>query len=117
MTLRTERVGDMLRAEINTLLLREVRDPRVKLATVARVEVSGDLRHARVAVSALGTEEEREACVAALVKARGFLRSKLASRLKRLRSTPELSFELDRAADHNLRISEILDEFANDPSA
>ena len=68
MTLRTERVGDMLRAEINTLLLREVRDPRVKLATVARVEVSGDLRHARVAVSALGTEEEREACVAALVK-------------------------------------------------
>ena len=117
MSLRTDRIGDMLRAEINTLLLREVRDPRVKLATVSRVEVSGDLQHARIAVSVLGSEEEREACVDALKKARGFLRSKLAAKLKRLRSTPELLFELDRAADHNLRISEILDDFDNDHSS
>jgi ribosome-binding factor A len=109
MTRRTVRVGDLILREINDLLLREVRDPRVRLATVSRVEVSGDLHHARAAVSLIGTEEEREACLQALRGASGFLRSKLGSRL-RLRVTPELQFEIDRGPEHSMNIAQILDE-------
>jgi ribosome-binding factor A len=109
MTRRTERVGDQLTRELNDLLLREIRDPRVRLATVSRVEVSGDLQHARAAVSYLGSEEERAACIEALRGASGFLRSKLGSRL-RLRTTPELQFVIDRGPEHSLNIAKILDE-------
>jgi ribosome-binding factor A len=109
MTRRTERVGDQLMRELNDLLLRELRDPRVRLATVSRVEVSGDLSHARAAVSMIGTEEERDACLRALRGASGFLRTKLGSRL-RLRVTPELRFEIDRGPERSLQISQILDD-------
>jgi ribosome-binding factor A len=109
MTRRTERVGDQIRRELNDLLLREVRDPRVRLATVSRVEVSGDLHHARAAVSLLGSEQERDACLAALRGAAGFLRSKLGARL-RLRVTPELAFEIDRGPEASLKIAQILDD-------
>jgi ribosome-binding factor A len=109
MTRRTERVGDQLMRELNDLLLREVRDPRVRLATVSHVDVSGDLQHARAAVSLIGTEEERAACLDALRGASGFLRSKLGARL-RLRVTPELVFVIDRGPEHSMKISQILDE-------
>lgn len=109
MSRRTERVNDLLLRELNQLLLRELRDPRVKLATVSRVEVSGDLQHARVGISALGSEEKRHGCVEALRGARGFLRSRLASRL-RLRVVPELVFDLDRGAEHSLRIAHLLED-------
>ena len=109
MTRRTDRVGDQLVRELNELLLREVRDPRVRLATVSRVEVSGDLQHARASVSLIGSEEEREACLEALRGATGFLRAKLGPRL-RLRVTPELAFVIDRGPEHSLKISQILDE-------
>lgn len=113
MSQRTERIGDQIRGELGTLLLREVRDPRVKLATVSRVQVSRDLGHARVLVSVLGSEEERSAAVSALNGAGGFLRRELAARLS-LRVTPQLTFVLDRGAEHSLRISEILDRERSD---
>jgi ribosome-binding factor A len=109
MSRRTERVSDQLVRELNELLLREVRDPRVRLATVSRVDVSGDLHHARAAVSLLGSEQERDACLEALRGASGFLRTKLGSRL-RLRVTPELQFEIDRGPEHSMKIAKILDE-------
>jgi ribosome-binding factor A len=103
-----ERVGDQLRAELSQLLLREVHDPRVKLATVTSVAVSSDLGRAEVKISALGTEEERQATLEGLRHAKGFLRSELAHRL-RLRTTPELVFELDRGAEHSQQISDLLE--------
>jgi len=108
MSQRTERIADQIRAELATLLQRELRDPRVRLATISRVVVSADLGHARVGVSALGAEAERAAAVAGLESAKGFLRRELARRLS-LRTTPELRFELDRGAEHGQRIAEILD--------
>jgi ribosome-binding factor A len=108
MTRRTERVSDQLVRELNDLLLREVRDPRARLATVSRIEVSADLHHARAFVSLLGSEDERAACLAALRGASGFLRSKLGARL-RLRVTPELAFEIDRGPEHSMKIAEILE--------
>jgi ribosome-binding factor A len=108
MSRRTERVSDQLIRELNDLLLREVRDPRARLATVSRVEVSADLHHARAFVSLLGSEDERAACLAALRGASGFLRTKLGARL-RLRVTPELAFEIDRGPEHSMKIAEILE--------
>jgi len=99
----------MLRAELSLLILREVSDPRVRLATVTAVHTSPDLQHARVLVSALGSEDERLACIDGLRHARGYLRSKLAASLD-LRRTPELVFELDRGAEHAQRITELLEQ-------
>jgi ribosome-binding factor A len=108
MSRRTNRVSDLLRAELSELLLREVHDPRVKLASVTEVDVSPDLRRAVVKISVLGDEEQRQETIAGLRHARGFLRTELARRL-RLRATPELVFELDRGAEHSQRISDLLE--------
>ena len=108
MTQRTERVGDLIRAELADLMLRQMRDPRVALATVSSVEVARDFSHATVKVSVLGTEAERTAAVAALEKAKGFLRRELSRRIS-LRTTPELHFSLDRGAEHSQRIAELLE--------
>ncbi len=108
MSRRTDRVGDLLRGEIAQLLLREVHDPRVRLATVAAVDLSPDLRQAVVRVSVLD-EQRREECLAALRHASGFLRGRLARRLRRLRVVPELAFELDRGAEYSQQISDLLE--------
>ena len=108
MSRRTERIADLLRAELSMLLLREVHDPRISLASIVSVSVSPDLRHAQVRVSVLGEEAHREECLAALRHARGFLRTQIAHRL-RLRVAPDLNFELDRGAEHSQRISDLLE--------
>lgn len=108
MTRRTDRMSDLLRAELSELILREIKDPRIKLVSLTGVEVTSDLRRAVVRVSALGEEEQRQAAVEALRHARGFLRTELAHRL-RTRVTPELVFELDRGAEHSQKISDILE--------
>ena len=116
MTRRTDRVDDLLRTELSELLVREVADPRVRLVTVVSVETSPDLRHADVAVSVLGAESEREEAVDALRGAQGFLRSRLARKV-RLRNIPELRFRLDRGAEHSQRISDLLESLHDDESA
>jgi len=111
MTRRTDRVADLLRAELADLVRRDVHDPRIRHASLVGfvdIAVSPDLRRAVVRVSTLGSEEERQGTVAALEHARGFLRTELARRL-RLRVTPELHFELDRGAEHSQTIADLLE--------
>jgi ribosome-binding factor A len=108
MTRRTERVSDLLRAELSDLILREIKDPRIRLVSLTGVEVTSDLRRAVVRVSALGDDTQREEAVEALRHARGFLRTELSHRL-RTRVTPELVFELDRGAEHSQKISDLLE--------
>jgi ribosome-binding factor A len=105
---RTNRIGDLVRAELSDLLLRHVQDPRIKLVSLTSVEVSPDMRRALIRVSALGTEEQRQEAMDGLQHARGFLRTELSRRL-RTRVTPELVFELDRGAEHSQRISDLLE--------
>jgi len=111
MSQRTQRIGDLVRAELSALVQREMRDPRVALATISEVEVTGDLRYARVRVSALGDEAKRLETITALENARGFLRRELAHRLD-LRVTPELRFELDRGPEHSQHISDLLESLS-----
>jgi ribosome-binding factor A len=108
MSRRTDRVSDVLRAELSDLLLREVHDPRVKLASITEVDVTTDLRRAIVKVSVLGDDQQRQEAIEGLRHARGFLRTELSHRL-RTRVTPELVFELDRGAEHSQKISDLLE--------
>ena len=108
MTRRTQRVGELLQAEISQLLLRGVHDQRLRMASISSVDVSPDLRRAVVRVSVLD-ESQREDCLAALRHAAGFLRHELAHRLRHMRVMPELVFEIDRGAEHSQHISDLLE--------
>jgi ribosome-binding factor A len=108
MSRRTDRVSDVLRAELSDLILRDVHDPRVKLASITEVDVTTDLKRAIVKVSVLGDDQQRQEAIEGLRHARGFLRTELSHRL-RTRVTPELVFELDRGAEHSQKISDLLE--------
>ncbi len=109
MSRRTQRVGELLQAELSQLLLRSVQDPRLRMTSVAAVDVSPDLRRAIVRVSVLD-DSQRQESLDALRKAAGFLRHQLAKRLRHMRVTPELIFEIDRGAEHSQRISDLLEQ-------
>ncbi len=104
---RQEKLGEQIAQDLSDLLRTRVKDPRVGFASITHVEVSGDLRHAKIFVSVMGTEEEREATMKALRHASGFLRHELASRLI-LRYMPELTFKLDTSIEEGARILELI---------
>jgi len=108
MTRRTERINVLLREELSDLLRREIRDPRVsELVTVTDVEVSPDLRYARVFVSVLGTSAERDETVRALSSASHFLRKELGKRLT-IKRTPELDFRSDDSLERGAHLADLL---------
>lgn len=110
MNRRIEKLNHFIQEEISELLQRQVKDPRLGVfATVTRVSVSSDYRHAKVFISIMGSEEEKKAAMEALVKASGFLRKELGTRL-RLRYNPELSFQLDNSIEEGSRIIELISQ-------
>jgi len=104
---RSSRVGDQIRMEIAEILMTKVKDPRIGFVTVTAVEVSDDLRNARVFVSVLGSDVGRT--FEGLDAARPFIRSELGRRLK-LRFVPELSFREDRTAEEAEKLTKLMDE-------
>ena len=109
------RLNDLIRDEIAHLLAHETRDPRLKEGVIrlTAVETAPDLSTARVFVSVLGDEEEANAVLVNIRKARPFFRRGLAARLN-LRHTPELEFRLDRSIAEGAKIDQLLRELAND---
>src|SRR5216684_2428459 len=95
---RQEKLGELIAVELSDLLRTRLKDPRVGFASITHVEVSGDLRHAKVFVSVMGSPEEQEGTVKGLKHAAGFLRRELAGRLV-LRFMPELVFKLDMSIE------------------
>lgn len=107
---RILRINDLLRREISALLLHQVKDPRLAtLVSVTEVQTTPDLRHARVFVSTLGSQEEQEAALAGLRSATKFLRHELAGRLE-LRQVPELAFYQDDSIERGARILALIRE-------
>ncbi len=105
---RPEQVGETIRQVVADALSRgELRDPRIGLVTVTRVDVTADLSHAKVFVSPLGDDAERERAMEGLESAAGYLRS-LVAKVLTTRSVPELHMELDRGLEHAQRIEQIL---------
>lgn len=104
---RADRVNALLQRELGTIISEELRDPRIAFSTVTSVEVTSDLRSARVHVSVLGDDEQVESTMRALEEAKAYLRHELGSRVD-LRYVPELSFISDRSAERSARISTLL---------
>ena len=111
---RKERVAEQLRQELSSLMLTEMKDPRVRLASVSQVRIAPDLRSARVMISAVGDDPERRAVVTAMSRAEGYLRAQLGHRLENLRTPPHLRFELDESIAYSVRISSMLRELERD---
>lgn len=116
MSRRTDRVSNLLRRELSTLIQRELNDPRLGgLVSVTTVETTPDLLTARVFISALGGKEERESAVRALGKAEGFLRRALRDRLE-MRPIPALLFEADASIEEGVNVSTLIDHVAAERS-
>lgn len=107
-TRRTIRVDQLLKQEIARIIA-DLKDPRIGFATVMDVRTSPDLRHARVFVSVLGGEDEKQVALDALTGARGFIRSRVGQEIT-LKYLPELHFELDRTLEQAARIEELLED-------
>ena len=106
---RADRVNALLQRELGTIISEELRDPRIAFSTVTAVEITDDLRSARVHVSVLGDDEQIASTMTALEEAKAYLRHQLGSRTE-LRYVPELSFVNDRSAERSARISTLLRE-------
>jgi len=113
---RIERVNSLIRQEISELLRRQVKDPRLgNLVAVTDVSTSPDLRHAKIFVSRIGSEEEKQETLSVLAAASGFFRNELAKRL-RLRHIPELSFQWDDSIERGDYLLQLIDEVSSDNS-
>ena len=108
-TERMRRVNQVMREVIGSAIATELEDPRIGFVTVTSVETSPDLRSARVHVSVLGGEAEREATLAGLSSAHGVLQATIARQM-RLKRTPTLTFHYDETPERGIRVSRLLDQ-------
>ena len=104
---RSQRIQELLLEEISKLLQSGLKDPRIGFTTLTRVEVSDNLKHAKVFVSVMGTEKEKSDTLEALKSAKGFIRNSLGKNLY-LRYLPELEFKKDENAEHVEKITRII---------
>lgn len=110
---RVNRVGEQMKKELGDIISRKIKDPRIGFVTVTDVQVTGDLQQAKVYISVLGDEEQRENTLKGLAKAKGFIRTEIGQRI-RLRKTPELIFEFDESMAYGNRINSLIHELQID---
>ena len=104
---RVEKIQEFIQQELSKIILHELKDPRIGFVTVTGVEVTGDLRSAKVFVSLMGSESEKKATLTGLQNSLGFLRTEVGRRLG-LRHTPELSLQQDNSLDNSVHIEKLL---------
>lgn len=106
---RVLKVAEAVREVVATAILTELQDPRIRDVTVTYVEVSPDLRYAKVHVSVMGSEAKQNLSIRGLQNAAGFLQQKVARRIE-TRYTPRLTFLLDKGVKHSIEVSRLLSE-------
>jgi ribosome-binding factor A len=112
---RIERLNEQIRADVAELILREMKDPRIAgLVSITSVDLSPDLRNAKIFVSVFGSSDDAKHTISALRSATGFLRSKLASRMTTKRA-PELHFMLDSSIERGERIMSLIRQVEQEP--
>jgi ribosome-binding factor A len=104
---RSERLAELLLAEISAVVAREIKDPRIGFVTFTRVELSEDLRYAKVFASILGSAQEKARTLQGLSSATGYIRRQL-GRALHLRYTPALTFLIDESLEHGATIARLL---------
>ncbi|MFH1778636.1 MAG: 30S ribosome-binding factor RbfA [Candidatus Omnitrophota bacterium] len=107
--LRAEKIANEMREYISTIVHEELKDPRIGFVTITRIEVTADIRNAKVFFSVLGGKEEKERAMEGLNSAVGFMRKLLGTRM-RTKFTPELIFKLDESTEYRLHLNEIFDK-------
>ena len=105
--LRIEKLQELIKQEMSKMLLKELKDPRIGFVTVTDVEMTGDLREAKIYVSVMGDSEQVKSSLEGLNSALGFVRREIGQRI-RLRFTPEISFALDTSLDYGDHIQKLL---------
>jgi ribosome-binding factor A len=106
--MRAQRVGEQMKKEVSEILRLELKDPGlINLTSVTDVEVSRDLRYAKIFVSIYDHQDAQERVIKILNKASGFVRSEIGKRI-RLRHVPEIEFRLDRSMEYGARIEGVL---------
>ena len=113
-TRRNAKIAQAIRQVVSTVILLELRDPRIQHVTVLGTEVAEDLRSAKVFVSVLGTDGAQRLALHGLNAARGFIQSRIADELK-LRQTPILEFALDQGVKRSIEVSKMLREAMSQP--
>jgi len=107
---RSNRIGQLVMRELAKMIQHEVSDPRVGLVTVSHVDVTADMKYAKVYVTRLNgvdSEQDINECLAGLKRAAGFLRKNLAGRVE-LRNIPELRFHYDKSLDRGFQMDELI---------
>lgn len=107
---RTSRIGEVIMRELAQMIQQEVSDPRVGMVTVSHVDVTSDLKYAKVFVTRLnGVESEQDVkeCIAGLTNAAGFLKRGIAKRVE-IRTIPELRFHYDKSLEHGFHMDELI---------
>lgn len=105
---RAERVAGALKREISQIIHNELRDPRIGFVTINRVDLTNDLKYAKIYFGILGSKSDEEKTVSGLTSAKGFIKKLIGERLK-LRCVPDITFKLDRSVEESIHISEILE--------
>lgn len=106
---RPERVQEALRQEISKLVLEEIKDPRIGFLTITKVELTRDLRYAKVYFSVLGGEKEKSLALKGLNSAKGYIKGIVADRIK-LRLVPDISFRIDDSIEHTKEIYDMFEK-------
>lgn len=109
MSQRAQRVAETIHKEISGLLIKGLKDPRIGFVTITAVDVTADLRLAKVFYTLIGSEEERAASQAGLTSSAPYIRQQL-GKVLRLRYIPELRFEYDASVDYGQRIDQLLND-------
>lgn len=109
-SIKNNRINQEVKRELSNIIEQELKDPRIKpMTTVMSVEVTTDLKEAKVFVSVLGNEEDKKSTLEGLNSAMPFIRSLIAKNIN-LRNTPELEFILDETIEYAINISKLIDE-------
>ncbi len=109
MTERKKKVSEKIKQEVSEILQQDIKDPRIGFITITRVDVSADLKFARIFYSVLGDEKQKEDARQGLESAKKYTRKKLGERLT-MRYTPEIAFRLDESAEYSIRIGKVFEQ-------
>lgn len=110
--LRIEKLQELIKQEVSKMLIYDIKDPRIGFVTVTDVEMTGDLREAKIFVSIMGNEDKIAESMQGLKSALGFIRREIGKRIK-LRFTPEISIAPDKSLDYSEHIEKILRRIEN----
>lgn len=107
---RTARLSEEIKKEMSMIIHNELKDPRLpKVVSILAVNVTKDLRYAKVFVSVFGTEEEKKDALIALKSAAGFIRREIGHRIE-IRYSPEIQFELDNSIEHGIAMTKLIND-------